>query len=162
MGQYLVIADLELRFNSTAEVAYLTGQEASGVPDTARENEAIVAGEGDIDSRIGQVSGYVTGATLVSSAAAAALAVVKAYATDCAEYRLRMNLGQAVSDDKTKMYERALAWAKLVGDGKFVLTGATTVASSLGRTPVAAWSTYDRTYADDAARNVTRSNAGAI
>lgn len=160
MGQYLVIADLEARFNSTAEVAYLTGQEATGVPDTARENEAIVAGEGDIDSRIGRM--YVTGATFVSSAAAAALAVMKAYATDCAEYRLRMNLGQTVSDDKTKMYERALAWAAMVGEGKFVLTGATTVASSLGRTPVAAWSTYDRAYANDAPRNVTRASAGAF
>ena len=160
MGQYLVIADLEARFNSTAEVAYLTGQEATGTPDAARENEAIVAGEGDIDSRIGRM--YVTGATLVSSASAAAVAVVKAYATDCAEYRLRMNLGQAVSDDKTKMYERALNWADLVGQGKFVLTGATTVASSLGKDPIAVWSTWDRTYADDAARNVTRASAGAF
>ena len=160
MGSYLVIADLEARFNSTAEVAYLTGQEATGVPDASRENEAIVAGEGDINSRIGRM--YVTGATLLASAAADALAVVKAYATDCAEYRLRINLGQAASDDKTKMYERALRWAELVGEGKFVLTGATTVASSLGKEPIAAWSTHDRTYADDTARNVTRATAGAI
>jgi phage gp36-like protein len=160
MGQYLVIADLEARFNSTAEVAYLTGTESTGVPDTARENEAIVAGEGDIDSRIGRM--YVTGATLMSSASAAALAVVKAYATDCAEYRLRMNLGQAASDDKTKMYDRALKWAEMVGTGTFVLTGATTVASSLGRSPGAVWSTHDRELPDDTARNVSRATAGAI
>lgn len=160
MGQYLVIADLEDRFNSTAEVAYLTGQEASGVPDADRENEAISAGEGDIDSRIGRM--YVTGATLVSSASAAALAVVKAYATDCAEYRLRLNLGQSVSDDKTKMYERALKWAEMVGAGTFVLTGATTIASSLGRQPGATWSTADRVIASDDPRNVSRTTAGAI
>lgn len=157
MGSYLVIADLEARFNSTAEVAYLTGTESTGVPDAARENEAIVAGEGDINSRIGRM--YLTP---VSSAQADAVAVLKAYATDCAEYRLRMNLGQSVSDDKTKMYERALNWADLVGAGKYVLTGAATVASSEGRNPGASWSTWNRTYADTDARDVSRASAGAI
>jgi phage gp36-like protein len=160
MGSYLVIADLEARFNSTVEVAYLTGTESTGVPDTARENEAIVAGEGDINSRIGRM--YVTGATLILSAAADAVAVLKAYSTDCAEYRLRMNLGQSVSDDKTKMYERALAWAEAVGMGKFVLTGATTIASSEAFNPGATWSTWNRTYSTDDVRDVSRASAGSI
>jgi phage gp36-like protein len=160
MGDYLVIADLEARFNSTQEVSYLTGTESTGVPDAARENESIVAGEGDINSRIGRM--YLTGATLVASPIAAdALAVLKAYSTDCAEYRLRMNLGQSVSDDKTKMYERALAWAEAIGTGKFVLTGATTVQSSKANSQ-ALWSTWDRTYDTDDARDVSRQSAGAI
>ena len=160
MGDYLVIADLEGRFNSTVEVAYLTGTESTGVPDAARENEAIVAGEGDINSRIGRM--YLTGATLVASPIAAdALAVLKAYSTDCAEYRLRMNLGQSVSDDKTKMYERALAWAEAVGAGKFVLTGATVMQGSEAN-PQASWSTWDRTYEDTDVRDVSRASAGAI
>ena len=160
MGDYLVIADLEARFNSTQEVAYLTGTESTGVPDAARENEAIVAGEGDINSRIGRM--YLTGAALVASPIAAdALAVLKAYSTDCAEYRLRMNLGQSVSDDKTKMYERALAWAEAVGAGKFVLTGATPVQGSEAN-PQASWSTWDREYDVDDARDASRQSAGAI
>lgn len=157
MGDYLVIADLEARFNSTAEVSYLTGTEATGVPDTARENEAIVAGEGDINSRIGKM--YLTP---VSSAQADAVAVLKAYATDCAEYRLRMNLGQSVSDDKTKMYERALSWAEMVGAGKFVLTGAATLASTEALNPGASWTTWDRTYNDDDVRDAGRAHSGAI
>jgi phage gp36-like protein len=160
MGDYLVIADLEARFNSAVEVAYLTGTESTGVPDAARENEAIVAGEGDINSRIGRM--YLTGATLVVSPIAAdALAVLKAYSTDCAEYRLRMNLGQSVSDDKTKMYERALAWAEAIGTGKFVLTGAAIVQSSAANSK-ALWSTWNRTYNTDDARDVSRASAGAI
>ena len=160
MGDYLVIADLERRFNSVAEVAYLTGTESTGVPDTTRENEAIVAGEGDINSRIGRM--YLTGAELVASAAADALAVVKAYSTDCAEYRLRINLGHSVSEDKTRMYERALAWAESVGQGTFVLTGASTVESTQGRDPHGSWSTWNREYADTDARDVGRHSAGAI
>ena len=149
MGNYMTRADLEDRFEDSAEVASLT--DSSPTPDTAVEDDCIEAAEAEIDTRIGQR--YAT--PVVVAGNASLTAILKRKATDIAEYFL-YSRGGFIPEPQVRRYDAVIVWADGIAEGKYALPGAVTPPSTTSREPRAEWSSSNRTHDADDARKFTR------
>ena len=156
MGAYCSVAQLTARFASTVEAAYVTDNEAAGVISSTVAAECIGSAEGLENSYIGvRYRLPFTAAELTNTTLAELLLGMT---LDIAEYNV-LNRGPRIGPEKIAQYERWIEWLKMLAEGQVVLPGAEEIPSSTG-TPEASWSTWDRIYADDDVRDVTRSTAG--
>lgn len=157
MANYATVAELEDRFPSTADAAFATDTESTGVPDPLVLADALEAAEGAINSRLAKR--YATPVAVSGNTELTAL--LKRYTLDLAEWHLLCR-SDHVSEVKKERADYVLAWADMVAKGDYVLSGAATPPSTGGRSPLASWSTNTRTLADDTARIVTRSTMGRL
>lgn len=158
MGAYCSVAQLTARFASATEAAFATDNEAAGVISSTVATECIGSAEGEINSYLAER--YRTPLSAIEIADTSIAELMLGVTLDIAEYHV-LNRGPEIGEQKVKQYERRIAWLILIATGKASIPGAVTIASP-SNTKTAAWSTWDRSYPDDAARNVTRATAGAI
>lgn len=157
MGNYASQAELKDRFADDTEVAYLTDTESTGTPDTTVLDDCIENAEGEINSRIGKR--YATPVTVSGNTELTAL--LKRKTLDLAEYFLLMR-GPQVSEEKAKRHDRVLEWADKIADGTFVLSGASTPASTASRDPLASWTGADRDLTDVDTRIFSRETMSGL
>jgi phage gp36-like protein len=159
MGNYASTAELTARFQSSAEVAYLTGDEATGTAETSDLNDVIERAESEIDSAIAMR--YKTPVASASGATAETMTLLKRMTLDLAEFYL-LRRGPGVSEFKSQQKQDVLDWCEKAAKGERVLTGATTWTSTGSRDPLAYWSDSTRTQPDDSGRLFTRDSASAL
>lgn len=163
MGSYATVSELKTRFADDEEVAFLTDSEASGSPDSDVLDDCLESAESDINCRIGKL--YKTGAGLVAlltgTGGSESIAMLRRKTLDIAEYYLLLrNPSQA--EQKKEQYLRALELFDKIGDGTFVLSGAITPPSTVGRDPLAYWSGSDRDLTDVDTRLISRETASGL
>ena len=156
MGNYATTTQLETRFDDATELAYLTDNEVAGTPDTAVEEECIASAEGAINTRIGKRY-----KTPVASTDASVVALLQGQTLDLAEVNMRKRK-PPISEQKERQADKVLEWADRVGDGTYVLPGASTYDSTVSRDPRLTWSTSDRTQDSDDARLFSRDTASGL
>lgn len=157
MSNYATTAELQARFPTAADAAFATDTESTGTPDPLVLADALEAAEGAINSRLAKR--YAT--PVVVSGNTELTALLKRYTLDLAEWHL-LSRSDHVSEVKTERAEYVLAWADMVAKGDYVLSGATTPSSTGSRSPLASWSSYNRTLATDSPRVVTRETMGRL
>jgi phage gp36-like protein len=157
MGAYCTVAQLTARFASTVEAAYATDNEAAGVISSTVAAECIGTAEGEINSYLAKRYRTPLSATELADTSIAELML--GVTLDMAEYHV-LNRGPRIGPEKIKQYERRLEWLKMVAAGEVLIPGAVEVAETAEM--AASWSTWNRTYADDDVRDVSRDTAGAI
>lgn len=158
MGSYCSVAQLTARFASDAEAGYATDNEAAGVISSTVAAECIGSAEGTINSYL--ADRYVTPLSAVVLADTSVAELMLGVTLDIAYYFVAIR-SPRVGEQIIAQYERRLEWLKMVRDGLVSIPGAVAIPGpSIGQD--ASWSTHDRTYPDDAARNVTRASGGAI
>lgn len=159
MGNYATVAELRLRFADGDEIDYLTDTEVSQDPDDEASvlDDCIENAEGEINSRIGKQ--YATPVTVSGNTELTAL--LKRKTLDLAEYFLLLR-GPSVSEEKERRHDRVLEWADKVGDGTYVLSGASTPASTASRDPLAQWSGSDRDLTDVETRIFSRETMSSL
>lgn len=114
MGAYVVAADIDKRI-STQKQAQLTAETGSTV-DTAKVDEAINAAEGEANGYI--AVRYVVPVDLVAFPDLEA--ALEGFVLDIVVYRLHL-LRPPVPDDISTARNNAIAWLKLVAEGKVLL-----------------------------------------
>lgn len=153
MGNYATNAELQTRFEGTAELEVLTDKAAGTGVDDDVLTDVVTLAEGDINSRIGRF--YATPVDITIDAELAVL--LKGKTLDLAEFYLHRRSDHATevkADQKTDVLE----WATAVGIGTFVLPGGVTPASTQSREPVADWTDTARTVDSDRGRVCTRNS----
>lgn len=155
MGDYLTQADLKGRFDNDEAVAFLTGTENTGVPDSDVLDEVIASAEAEVNMAL--AGRYETP---VSSTDAATTAAVKLLALDVAEARLR-GRKKPVSEDTQRQLDRIEETLVRLEEGKAALPGAA-VPTSTTSTVEPSWSGSNRVINDDSARIFTRETAAGL
>lgn len=155
MGDYITQADLKGRFDSDEQVAFLTGDEDTGTPDTSVLDEVIAAAEGAVNMRL--ASRYETP---VSSTDATATAAVKHLTLDVAEVYLRQRKVD-ISEDKQRQLDRALEQADKLATGEYSLPGASIPTATGSRTD-AWWTDSARETDSDYGRRFSRDTAAGL
>lgn len=156
MADYLTQADLKGRFDNDVAVAFLTGTENTGVPDSDVLDEVIESAEGKVNSYLAVRFG-----TPVVSSDAATTAAVKRLALDLAEAYLRSRK-KPVSTDTLDQIARVIEDLKELAAGTAVLPGAETPASTASRDPLARWTGSNRTLSDTSPRLFSRETTARL
>lgn len=125
--------DIEERVDN-ATLLQLADDDGNGVADTGIVDEARLAAEGEVNSRL--ATRYQTPIDLVAHPDLADL--LASFALDLAEYRLRLRR-PPVSEDARRRYDHAVDWLDKVADGRIQLPSSAPVAPrGLGATVVGA------------------------
>lgn len=132
MGAYLNSTDLENRVGLT-RLTQLLADTGSAI-DSAVLDEVIDSAEGEINGYLARR--YATPVDLTSHPDLAA--TLKGYALDVASYRAHARRPPAPEDIR-KSRDDAIAWLKLVSEGKVVLPAATTPATTNADDPKPTW-----------------------
>ena len=157
MGNYASQAELQTRFEDTAEVEFLTDKaEAAGV-DTDVLDDVLEAAEAEIDAALSKR--FKTPVNITSNTPLTAL--LKRKTLDLAEYYLQRR-GEDASEVKRLQAERVLEWLDKIVEGKRNLVGAVTVESVACHDPRASWSASNRELPDTSARVFTRETQGRL
>lgn len=156
MGNYASTSELTARFPSSTDVAYLTGDEATGTAETTDLNDVIERAESEIDSAIA-----MRYRTPVTSATAETMTLLKRMTLDLAEVYL-IRRGPGVSEFKLQQRQDVLDWLEKARKGDRVLPGASTWTSTGSRDPLASWTDAKRTQPDDSGRLFSRASAAQL
>lgn len=157
MGNYASTAELETRFEDTAEVEFLTDKtEGTGV-DTAVLDDVIEAAEAEIDAALSKR--FATPVTITDNVPLTAL--LKRKTLDLAEFYLHRR-GEAASEVKIVQAQRVLDWLDKVVAGERNLVGAVTVASTTSADPRGTWTSSNRELPDTSARRFTRETGARL
>ena len=155
MANYATTTELKDRFNSEEEVALLT--HTVGTADTDVLTDMLESAEGDINSRIGKR--YATPVTVSGNTELTAL--MKRKTLDLAEFYL-LREGDRISELKERQGESVLKWADAIAKGEYVLSGASTPASTASRDPLASWTGSDRDLTDVTTRIFSRETMSGL
>ncbi len=155
MGSYATQAELLTRFDSDEDVAYLTGDEATGTPSTAVLDDVLEAAEGQMNMRL--AARY---ATPVVSTDTSVIAALKRMALDLAEAYLRLRK-RPVSEDTQRQIDRVLETLDNLADGSNSLPGVAVLAGPTSKR-TARLTGSGRTLADDSKRYFTRETASGM
>lgn len=155
MGDYASRTDLLGRFDDEDQVAYLTGDEATGTADTAALDDALESAEGEVNVRL--AARY---STPVSTTEASVVAFLKRLTLDLAEAYLRLR-HRPVGDDTQKQIDRALETLDKVAEGSYRLPGVAVLASTASSRP-ARWTGSGRTLSDTSKRLFTRETTAGL
>ncbi len=157
IGNYASQAELQTRFEDTAEVEFLTDKaEASGV-DTDVLDDVIEAAEAEIDSALSKR--FATPVTITGNVPLTAL--LKRKTLDLAEHYLHRR-GEDESEIKRVQAERVLEWLDKLVAGERNLVGAVTVASTTSADPRGTWTSSNRELPDTSARRFTRETGARL
>ncbi|KKN19687.1 hypothetical protein LCGC14_0943310 [marine sediment metagenome] len=154
MGNYATTAQLQARFEDTAEVAALTDTADSGTPDSAVLTEVLDGAEGRLDGYIGtqhRIPVDVASDTVLAN-------FMRTVTLDVAEYKLlaRHNI---VPESKLLAFDAAIQWAKDVGSGDAVLPAAAAQPSTEAIDPTAA---HGFATGSSSTRRFTRATQGGL
>lgn len=155
MGAYCSVTQLTARFASAVEAAYATDNEAAGVISSTVAAECIGSAEGEINSYLAKR--YRTPLSAAELADTSVAELMLGVTLDIAEYHV-LNRGPRIGPEKIRQYERRIAWLMLVAQGEVLIPGAIEITETTEM--AAAWSTWDRTYADTDVRDASRATAG--
>ena len=149
MGNYATIAEFKLRFEDDAQVAFLTKDTDSLVP-----NETVLSGY--VDASESLINSYVGVRYLipVSTSDAGVAAHLKGITLDIAVRQLHASSG-TVPESTEKSYDRAIEWLILISEGTLVLPSAATSASTESNDPQILWGTGEFN-TDETFRNLGR------
>lgn len=129
-GDYVTQAQVIARFGSERDLAYLTGDEASGTVETTDIDSAIEYGEGQINVALAERY-----ATPVNSSETSVNEFLRRLAEDLAVYHLWARK-PPVDETTQAMYDQATAMLDLFAEGKRSLPGASTPAGPTSSDPM--------------------------
>ena len=120
---YITNSDIEERVGS-ATLLQLTDDDGNGVADAGIVDEARLAAEGEVNSRL--AVRYQTPIDLVAHPDL--IDLLASFTLDLAEYRLRLRR-PPVSEDARRRRDHAVDWLSRVADGRVQLPSSTSVSS---------------------------------